>query len=169
MPRMILLNGPPSCGKSTLARRYAQEHPLSLNLYVDRIRDLIGGWQDEPHTAGLLARALALATARTHLMAGYDVVIPQFLARAEFIEQIEQLAGERLARSEQTSTRSCCWTARREFCAGSPNAPGSPPIQHTCRQTRCSAARHCRSALGHVRPATRTDRHQTHCQGHPQH
>jgi predicted kinase len=38
MPRMILLNGPPSCGKSTLARRYAQEHPLSLNLDVDRIR-----------------------------------------------------------------------------------------------------------------------------------
>jgi predicted kinase len=52
MPRMILLNGPPSCGKSTLARRYAQEHPLSLNLDVDRIRDLIGGWQDAPHGQG---------------------------------------------------------------------------------------------------------------------
>jgi predicted kinase len=94
MPRMILLNGPPSCGKSTLARRYAQEHPLSLNLDVDRIRDLIGGWQDESHAAGLLARAVALAAARTHLQAGYDVVIPQFVARAEFVEQIEQLAGE---------------------------------------------------------------------------
>jgi hypothetical protein len=94
MPRMILLNGPPSCGKSTLARRYAQEHPLSLDLDVDRIRDLIGGWQDEPHAAGLLARAVALAAARTHLEAGHDVIIPQFLARAEFVEQIEQLAAD---------------------------------------------------------------------------
>jgi predicted kinase len=94
MPKMILLNGPPSCGKSTLAHRYAQNHPLSLNLDVDRIRDLIGGWQDEAHAAGLLARSVALAAARTHLQAGHDVIIPQFLARAEFIEQIEQLAGE---------------------------------------------------------------------------
>ena len=91
---MILLNGPPSCGKSTLARRYVQEHPLSLNLDVDRIRDLIGGWLDQPHAAGLLARAVALAAARTHLQAGHDVVIPQFLARAEFVEQLDQLAGE---------------------------------------------------------------------------
>jgi predicted kinase len=94
MPRMILLNGPPSCGTSTLARRYVQEHPLSLNLDVDRIRDLIGGWQDETHAAGLLARAVALAAARIHLEAGHDVVIPQFLARAEFVQQIEQLAGD---------------------------------------------------------------------------
>jgi predicted kinase len=94
MPRMILLNGPPGCGKSTLARRYVQEHPLSLNLDVDRIRELIGGWQHEPHAAGLLARAVALAAARTHLAAGHDVVIPQFVAWAEFVEQVEQLAGD---------------------------------------------------------------------------
>jgi predicted kinase len=94
MPRMILLNGPPGCGKSTLARRYAQQHPLSLNLDVDRIRELIGGWQDQPHAAGLLARAVTLAAARTHLVARYNVVIPQFVARAQFIEQVEQLAGD---------------------------------------------------------------------------
>ena len=43
---------------------------------------------------GLLARAIALAAARVHLAAGHDVVIPQFLGRPEFLEQLEGLAHE---------------------------------------------------------------------------
>jgi predicted kinase len=91
---MIVLNGPPGCGKSTLARMYIDEHPLSLNLDIDRIRSLIGQWRDDPQTAGLLARAVAVAAARTHLAAGHDVVIPQLLDRPAFIERLEQLAHE---------------------------------------------------------------------------
>lgn len=89
-----MLNGPPGCGKSTLARMYVNEHPLTLNLDIDRIRGLIGRWRDAPETAGLLARAIALAAVRTHLAAGHDVVIPQFLGRATFIEHVERLAHE---------------------------------------------------------------------------
>jgi predicted kinase len=92
--RLIVVNGPPGCGKSTLAERYVDEHPLSLNLDIDRVRGLIGGWQADPLAAGLLARACALAAARTHLAAGHDVVIPQFLGQAQFIEQCADLAGE---------------------------------------------------------------------------
>jgi predicted kinase len=91
---MIVLNGPPGCGKSTLARMYADEHPLTLNLDIDRIRSLIGRWRDDPQAGGLLARAIALAAARTHLAAGHDVVIPQFLGRPAFLEQAEQVAEE---------------------------------------------------------------------------
>jgi hypothetical protein len=39
-----------------------------------------------------LARAMALAAARVHLSAGHDVVIPQYLGRAAFLEQVERLA-----------------------------------------------------------------------------
>lgn len=92
MPRMIVLNGPPGCGKSTLAQRYVDEHPLALNLDIDRIRDLIGGWHRDRASAGTLARAVALAAARTHLTGGHDVVVPQFLGRLPFLEQLDHLA-----------------------------------------------------------------------------
>ncbi|HEX6354546.1 AAA family ATPase [Actinophytocola sp.] len=95
--RLILLNGPPGCGKSTVARRYVDEHPLALNLDIDHVRGLIGRWRDDPHTAGLLAREIALAAARVHLVAGHDVVVPQFLGRLTFIEQLERLAGDVVA------------------------------------------------------------------------
>jgi predicted kinase len=92
VPRLILLNGPPACGKSTLAQRYVDEHPLALNLDVDRLRGLIGRWRDDPHAGGLLAREVALAAARVHLASEHDVVVPQFLGRTAFIEQLERLA-----------------------------------------------------------------------------
>ncbi|WP_326554852.1 AAA family ATPase [Micromonospora sp. NBC_01813] len=97
MPRLILLNGPPACGKSTLARRYVEDHPLALDLDIDRIRDLLGGWAEQPQPAGLLARSIALAAARTHLSSGHDVVIPQLVAQPVFIDQVEQVAHDTAA------------------------------------------------------------------------
>ncbi|MGH3648458.1 MAG: AAA family ATPase [Micromonosporaceae bacterium] len=91
---MIVLNGPPGCGKSTLAQLYADRHPLALNLDIDRLRALIGRWRDDPQAAGVLARGAALPAARAHLVAGHDVVIPQFLARPQFLDQAERLGQE---------------------------------------------------------------------------
>lgn len=92
--RLILLNGPPGIGKSTLAQRYADDHPLALALDLDIVRGMLGRWRDDPIQAGLLARSLTLVMARTHLDAGHDVVIPQFLGRPQFIAQAEQVAAE---------------------------------------------------------------------------
>jgi predicted kinase len=92
--RLIVINGPPACGKSTLAARFVADHPLAANLDVDRIRAMIGGWQEAPTASGLLARAMTLAAARAHLASGHDVVIPQLIARPEFLEQLDELATE---------------------------------------------------------------------------
>lgn len=101
MPRLILLNGPPGIGKSTLAQRYVEEHPLALNLDVDRVRSLIGRWREHPQEAGMLARDAALAMAGTHLRAGHDVIVAQYLGRVAFIEQLEELAAEVGARFDE--------------------------------------------------------------------
>lgn len=87
---LLLLNGPPGVGKSTLARLLVHEHPLALCL----LRRSLGRWDEHPEQSGLLARDLAVAVARVHLMSGYPVVVPQFLGRLSFIEQLEQPAQE---------------------------------------------------------------------------
>jgi len=92
VPILLLLNGPPGIGKSTLARRYVENHPLAFCLDIDELRRRVGQWEVHEQESGLLARRMAIEMARTHLSAGHDVVVPQFLGRVHFIEQLEAMA-----------------------------------------------------------------------------
>jgi GNAT superfamily N-acetyltransferase/predicted kinase len=92
VPRLVLVNGAPGSGKSTIADALAQDEALTLALDVDGLKHSLGRWEDDPTASGVRARRLALAVAADHLQAGFDVVVGQYLARTAFIEDLEQLA-----------------------------------------------------------------------------
>ncbi len=94
MTVLIHLNGPPAIGKSTLSAIYADRHPGVLNLDIDSLHPLVGGWRDEDNHTHEVLRPVALAMASRHLAGGRDVILPQFLARSSEIEAFEAVARE---------------------------------------------------------------------------
>jgi predicted ABC-type ATPase len=94
-PRLILINGVPASGKSTLARAWCERHApeLPLAIDIDTIRSMLGGWRDAVVDAGLAARDIAVAGIEVHLRSGRDVVVAQYLRRSEFIDRLESAAA----------------------------------------------------------------------------
>jgi predicted kinase len=97
MAVLLLLNGPPAVGKSTLAQRFLEDHPLALLVEVDALRMSLGQWR-ELDDSKLAARTLALALVDAHLEQGLDVVVPQYLGRPELIEALAAVAASHHAR-----------------------------------------------------------------------
>jgi predicted kinase len=91
---LLLLNGAPGVGTSTLARRFVADRPLALDLDLDLVRALLGRWDEWPQDSGRLARDLALVMVRQHLAAGHDVVVPQAVGRLPFVERLAAVAQE---------------------------------------------------------------------------
>lgn len=92
MPSLIHLNGPPGIGKSTLAALWAERHPGTLDLDIDQLHPLIGGWRDPAQDTHALARPLGKALAASHLGAGHDVVMPQNITRLSEVAAFEAIA-----------------------------------------------------------------------------
>lgn len=90
-PKLILLNGNPGMGKSTLAQRYIDNHPMALNLDIDNIWFMMGGWRTEPK-ADVLRFKYAHTIAAMHLLEGCDVIVPQIIETTERYEEFENLA-----------------------------------------------------------------------------
>src|SRR6185312_8747709 len=93
MARLVHLNGPPGIGKSTLAALYADRHPGTLNLDIDSLHPLVGGWQDPANRTHEVLRPVALAMASTHLGGGRDVILPQYIAREVELHKFEKVAA----------------------------------------------------------------------------
>jgi predicted kinase len=88
---LLLLNGAPGVGKSALADFYADRQPGTLVIEIDDLRRSIPGWEAIEESK-VVARDLTLELAQDHLGRGEDVVIPQFLGRREFVDQLRAVA-----------------------------------------------------------------------------
>lgn len=94
MARLIHLNGPSRVGKSTLARRYADNHRGTLCLDVDVLVGKVDGWREDFRAAFLVATDRAVALAKSHLQGGQDVVVPQLVTIFDQGNLFEAAASE---------------------------------------------------------------------------
>lgn len=79
MPRLIHVNGASRVGKSTLARRWADDHPGTFVLDLDILAEHVGGWRRNLSAAHDTARRLGREAATCHLRDGHDVIFPQLV------------------------------------------------------------------------------------------
>jgi predicted kinase len=86
-----LLNGPPGVGKSTCARRWVAAQATAVVVEIDDLRTSIDGWQDDARSKQE-ARQMAIHVAAAHLREGSDVMVPQYLGRIDFINELEGTA-----------------------------------------------------------------------------
>jgi predicted kinase len=91
--RLILVNGPPASGKSTLARRYADDHDGAALVEVDALRMTLPGWEQDD-ASRVVARELAGAAVVESLRAGHDVIMAQYFGRVGYIVLLDELARE---------------------------------------------------------------------------
>jgi predicted ABC-type ATPase len=98
--RLIHLNGPPGIGKSTIAGAFADRHPGVLNLDIDRVAAMIGGWADSFVDSFEAGRLLAAAMARVHLASGHDVIMPQMMTLVNARELADFEAAAAAAKAE---------------------------------------------------------------------
>jgi predicted kinase len=98
MGRLIHLNGPSRVGKSTLAHRYADDHPGTLCLDIDVLVGQVDGWRENFSAAFLVATTHGLALAKSHLHDGRDVVVPQLVTIFDQGNPFEAAATEAGAR-----------------------------------------------------------------------
>ncbi len=90
---LILVNGAPASGKSTLARRYVDDHNNTALVEVDTLRMTLPNWEQDEATR-LIARDLAGAAVVEHLGAGRDVILAQYFGRLGYILLLEDVARE---------------------------------------------------------------------------
>lgn len=92
--KLIVLNGFAAAGKTTIAKKYIAEHPLSLALEADAIVDNIGDWIHHEDEVRRLTFDLSKAMLRVYLVAGHDVVLPYLVTNADEVEAFESIASE---------------------------------------------------------------------------
>ncbi len=73
--KLIIINGSPAAGKSTLARKLHEDIPMSLLADVDSWRKLIAGWRDKREESLKVAYVFLVAAVDAYLGTGNSVIV----------------------------------------------------------------------------------------------
>lgn len=90
--KVILLNGFAGSGKSTIARKYVDAHPLSMVIESDELIVNIGGWLAHEDQAWPLVFSLTKSMISTALALGHDIILPYLVRDADRAAEIEEIA-----------------------------------------------------------------------------
>lgn len=92
--KVILLNGFAGSGKSTIARKYVDTHPLSMVIESDELIVNIGDWLAHEDQAWSLVFSLTKGMVSTALALGHDVVLPYLVRDANRAAEIEKIVQD---------------------------------------------------------------------------
>lgn len=91
-PKLILLYGFASSGKTTLSKRYISKHPLALSVEGDQIISMMGQWRENEGEAREIVFEHTKAITELHLKKGHDVLLPYLLTNTEDAESFREIA-----------------------------------------------------------------------------
>lgn len=92
MPKLILLEGFAGSGKTTIAERYASEHPLTMHLEEDKLIVMFGQWLAHEDEARKLVFSLAKTMIATCLESGRDTIVPYLPTHPDRVKAFEDIA-----------------------------------------------------------------------------
>jgi broad-specificity NMP kinase len=78
--KLIILNGPPGVGKSTIAARLHQEIPSSVLIDVDELRRTIPNYRERREESLLLSYQRTAEMIEKELRGGHDVIIDKAIS-----------------------------------------------------------------------------------------
>ncbi|MGB4759086.1 MAG: AAA family ATPase [Candidatus Saccharimonadales bacterium] len=91
-PKFILLNGFAGSGKTTIAAKYIENHPLALAIEGDELIVHLGQWTKHEPEARKAVFTFIKSLAQAHLQTGHDVIVPSVLTNHEHAAEIQTVA-----------------------------------------------------------------------------
>lgn len=91
-PKLILLYGFASSGKTTISKKYLDEHPLAMSIEGDQIISMMGQWRKHWEEAREMVHEYTVGIVKAHLSKGHDVLLPYLLINGKHAEDFEAIA-----------------------------------------------------------------------------
>ncbi len=92
--KLIILYGFAASGKTTIAKTYIDNHPLSMMIEGDEIINMMGQWRKYENDARVLVFKHTCSIVKNQLQAGHAVILPYLLTDATHINSFIEIANE---------------------------------------------------------------------------